>query len=168
VVDILLLQTVSIVVASAGVFAAAIYYIFQIRLQTKMRKTELITRFSSTLNFTASEVWAYWNTIMSCEFTSLDDYEKKYGSVLDRSNPRNQAFQAMLWYYDSVGLLLKEKLIDIKLVEAILGVKAAWNKMKPLIIGIREKHGLTHVFENFEYLYNEVKKREQQLASKKA
>ena len=156
-------QTVSVTVASAGVFVAAVYYIFQIRLQTKMRKMELITKFSSTLNFTASEVWAFWNIVMSSEFTDLDDYEKKYGSILDRSNPRNQAFQAMLWYYDAVGLLLKEKLIDVKLVETILAVKIAWNKMKPIVIGLREK-SYFNVFCNFEYLYNELQKREQQLA----
>jgi len=161
------IQTVSVTIASAGVFVAAIYYIFQIRLQTKMRKTELITRFSSTLNFTASEVWAYWNTIMSSEFTDLNDYEKKYGPILDRSNPRNQAFQAMLWYYDAVGLLCKEKLIDIKLVEPILAVNVVWNKMKPIVIGLREK-SYFNMFSNFEYLYNEMKKREQQQASKTA
>ena len=42
------ISTVSIVVASAGVFAAAIYYILQIRHQTKLRQTEMVMRLYAT------------------------------------------------------------------------------------------------------------------------
>jgi hypothetical protein len=41
-------QTISIAIASAGVFAAAIYYIFQIRHQDKMRHLDLFMRLYST------------------------------------------------------------------------------------------------------------------------
>ena len=43
------IQTVSIVVASTGVFAAAVYYIFQLRHQTKARQTEIETRQANLL-----------------------------------------------------------------------------------------------------------------------
>jgi len=42
------IQTVSIVIASAGVFAAAMYYILQIRHQSKLRQTDLAMRLYST------------------------------------------------------------------------------------------------------------------------
>jgi hypothetical protein len=48
------IQTVSIAIASAGVFAAAIYYALQIRHQTKLRETDLLVRLYST--FTNKEV----------------------------------------------------------------------------------------------------------------
>lgn len=40
-------QTVSIAIASAGVFVAAIYYMLQLRHQSKMRKTEMVMRLYS-------------------------------------------------------------------------------------------------------------------------
>jgi len=40
-------QTVSIAVASAGVFAAAIYYILQLKHQSKVRQTDLLVRLFS-------------------------------------------------------------------------------------------------------------------------
>ena len=41
------IQTISIAIASAGVFLAAIYYTIQIRHQTKMRHTDLVVRLYS-------------------------------------------------------------------------------------------------------------------------
>ena len=66
VVDILLLQTVSIAIASAGVFLAAIYYIFQIRHQTRLRQTDLIMRLYST--FGSKEFQDAWTRIESTDF----------------------------------------------------------------------------------------------------
>lgn len=39
------IQTVSIVIASAGVFVAVIYYILQVRHQTRLRQTDLVIDF---------------------------------------------------------------------------------------------------------------------------
>jgi len=43
------IQTISIAIASTGVFLAAIYYIFQIRHQTRIRQTEIETRQANLL-----------------------------------------------------------------------------------------------------------------------
>jgi hypothetical protein len=52
------IQTVSIAIASAGVFLAAIYYILQIRDQAKMRQTDLLVRlFSMTMTKDFAEAW---------------------------------------------------------------------------------------------------------------
>jgi len=48
--DILLLQTLSIVVASAGILIAAIYYVLEIKQQTKIRQMDLVMRLFSTFN----------------------------------------------------------------------------------------------------------------------
>jgi len=52
------ISTVSIVIASAGVFAAAIYYILQLKHQSKMRQTDLLVRlFSMTMTKDFAEAW---------------------------------------------------------------------------------------------------------------
>jgi len=43
------IQTISIAVASASVTLAAIYYMWQIRHQTKIRQTDLVIRISLLL-----------------------------------------------------------------------------------------------------------------------
>jgi len=63
--------------------------------------------------------------------------------------------------FDEVGVLLQRRLVDIGLVDALFGdaVKDVWEKVKP----ITPIHGR----EPFEYLYNELKKREQKLQQSK-
>ena len=153
-VDIQLLQTVSIVIASTGVFVAAVYYILQLRHQIKMRQTDLIIRLYS---FTASrEFLEAWETLRDREIKSVDDYMKKYGSFTE-INQVNAVF-------DELGMLLRRKLIDLDLIDDLIGgsvVIRTYEKMEKYRKEIGEGKMMS-----FEYLYNEMKKRQQQPASK--
>ena len=164
------IQTVSIVIASVSVVVASAYYAFQIRHQTRIRKMELIAKFSPALSMNGSEILKHWDLFMNLQFADLNDYEKKYGSITDRSSLATQAFRTIGIYYESIGLLLQERLVDMKLVMLVegTGIKLAWEKMKPLIEGFRERYNSPRFWEKFERMYDEVKKREQQLASKTA
>jgi hypothetical protein len=157
-VDILLLQTVSIAIASVGVFIAAIYYILQIRHQTKLRQTDLVMRLYST--FGSKEFQDAWTRIESIEFKNYDEYVKKCGLG---------DYAQCATFFEGIGVLLQKKLIDINLVDALFSVplKFMYERMKPIIEGNREQLHNQRVFEHFEYLYNEMKKREQQLARAK-
>jgi len=152
------LQTVSIAIASAGVFAAAIYYIFQIRHQNRMRQTDLVMRLYST--FGSKEFNDAWTRIESIEFKNYDEYVKKCGLG---------DYAQCATFFEGIGVLLQKKLIDVNLVDALFSVplKFMYERMKPIIEGNREQLHDQRVFENFEYLYNEMKKREQQLARAK-
>jgi len=79
------IQTISIAIASAGVFAAAIYYILQLRHQTRIRKTDLIIRLYSRLH--SSEFDDAYPKIMSLEFKDYEDFVKKYGRRHSGKNP---------------------------------------------------------------------------------
>jgi hypothetical protein len=57
---------------------------------------------------------------------------------------------------------LHTKLADIEAIRKLFPVEGIWRRFEPLIIGIR-KQGNSKAYEYFEYLYDEVKKREQQL-----
>lgn len=148
------LQTISIAIASASVFAAAIYYITQIRHQTKLRQTDLIIRLYS---FTASkEFLEALEKISDREIKSVDDYKKKYGSLVE-INQSSQVFQEL-------GMLLRRKLIDIDLIDDLIGrrtVLTAYEKLKPLDEAYRKEQEIES--DSFYYLYNEMKKREQKL-----
>jgi hypothetical protein len=142
------IQTVSIAIASASVTLAAIYYIFQIRHQTRIRQTDLVIRLYSVVS--SKEFLEAWEIFRDREFKSLSNYKKKYGSFLEV----NQLFA----FFDEVGVLLRRKLIDTAIAEDLFG---------DAVKTIKEKvGGYSKDRPNFEYLYNEMKKREQKLQQK--
>lgn len=152
------IQTVSIAVASASVTVAAIYYVWQIRHQTKIRETDLIMRLYST--YGSKEYQDAWARVDANEIRNYNEYVKKHGL---------RDYIQCGSFYEGIGVLLKKKLIEINLVDALFSVplKLAYEKMKPLIEDNRKQLHDPRVFEHFEYVYNEMKKREQ-LASRTA
>jgi len=155
--------TVSIVIASAGVFAAAIYYILQLRHQSRMRQTDLIVRLYST--FSGKELQeAYLETGYGMEFVDYDDFMKKYGMYGMPAKPVLPLWQVGK-FFDGIGVLLRRKLVDIGLVDELFHteVTVIWKKVKPLIEGRRKELNQPTIYQSFEYLYNELKKREQRL-----
>ena len=71
------IQTISIAIASAGVFAAAVYYIIQIRHQTKVRQTDLTFRLYSQV--CTKEFQEAAHRFLSTEYKDYDDFVKRYG-----------------------------------------------------------------------------------------
>jgi hypothetical protein len=161
VVDILLLQTVSIAIASAGVFLAAIYYIFQIRHQTRIRQTDLTMRMYTS--WVSEELTKPWLKVWNLEFADYDAFKRKYGVYLS-DNPENAALLSVKNSFLVIGLLLQRKLVDPEILSH-LPVFMTWNKVKPIVEGVRKETNDPSWYEEFEYLYNEMKKKEQKLQS---
>jgi hypothetical protein len=151
-------QTVSIAIASAGVFAAAIYYIFQIRHQTRIRQTDLIMKLYSRYG---SEGFQKSFDKLRQRDLKDPDYVKKYGLA---------EWIAVGTFFESVGILLRRKLVDIDLVDDLFTapLKMAWDLMRDSVMEARKEFNQPTIFEWFEYLYNEMKKREQKLQAKKS
>jgi len=157
------IQTVSIAFASAGVFLAAIYYIFQIRHQTRIRKTDLLTRLVST--YGSREYTKALMRVLALEFRDYDDFVEKYGPI-PSLNPDTVAFRMISIFGEELGMLLRRGLIDPDMTISIFSVGILWEKLKPIVEGVRKHFNEPRLFEDFEYLYNEMKKREQKLQSK--
>jgi hypothetical protein len=153
------IQTVSIAVASASVVAGVIYYSLQIRhqnlqiqQQTKMRQTDLVMRLYSQFN--SLEFQKTWNELLKREAKDWNDYDKKYGFV---------EATAVGMFFEGIGILLRRNLIDIELVDDMFTtpIKWTWEKMKDITLEYRKVRNQPEILEWFEYLYNEMKKREQ-------
>ena len=150
-------QTVSIAVASTGVLIAASYYILQIRHQSKLRQTDLLVKVFSTM---INKDWLEaWEKVRDRENLEYSKYKEKYGFV--------EANQVYL-LYDELGRLLQKGLIDIDLLPLETGqVTNAWEKLSFILEGSRKKFSEPKLGSGFEYLYNEVKKREQKIQQSK-
>jgi len=145
------IQTISIAIASAGVFAAAIYYIFQIRHQIRLRQTDLIMRLYSI--FGSREFSDAWEDIRKRESTDFETYMKKYGL---------SAYMQVGTLFEGIGILLDRRLIDYDLADDLFSVpvKLAWERMKVLIQEDRKQTNEPRSFEWFEHLYNRMEKKE--------
>ena len=155
------IQTISIAIASAGVFAAAIYYIFQIRHQDRMRHLDLFMRLYSIWG--SEDYLEAHRRFPAIEVKDYDSFVKKHGQVTEPSQIWND-IDRVGWFFNELGFLVKEKIVHIKLVDELLGywvIKNWENIYKNLIYGARKQYNIPESYHWFEYLYNEMKKREQ-------
>ena len=148
------IASISTVVAAGGVIVGVFFAILELRNITKTRQTDLVMRLYST--FDSREFLEGFMKIMTIEIKDFNDYLKKYGWT--------EASEVFL-FFEEVGILYMMKLIDINLVIRLLGepILMTWEKGKPLVEGFREYFHNPEIFWQFEYLYNEMKKREQAL-----
>jgi hypothetical protein len=95
---------------------------------------------------------------MKTEFKDYDDFEEKAGMEARQIGG----------FCEDLGLLVKRKLVDINLVTERYDVRNVYEKLKPWIKETRKRGNDPRLYEWFEYLYNELKKREQQQAGVKS
>jgi len=148
-------QTVSIVIASASVVAGVIYYALQIRNQTKIRQTDLIMRLYSVRD--SKEFQESWKKVMSMESEDYSNYEKWY---------EWSDFIIVAAFFEGIGILLHKKLIDIEMADDLFSysIKTIWEKIREVVKAVRKYHNAPQIWEWFEYLYNEMQRRKQKSA----
>jgi hypothetical protein len=151
---------ISAVMAAAGVLVGVIYYIVDMRHQSKVRQTDLIMRLQS--DWRSREFRESYVAVMNLKFKDYDEYTKKYPLWDGMGTPEVRAVVEVCSFFDGVGILLHRKLIDIEMVDELFSfyIKITWEKVKPLIERRRKELDPT-LRKWFEYLYNEMKKREQ-------
>jgi hypothetical protein len=159
---------ISAMVAAAGVLVGVVYYILDMRQQTKARQ-DMAKTTQADLLMRLYSAWgsedlqkAAWDVI-ELKFEDYDDYVKKYTMS---GTPTNIGRFRVAWFFNGIGVLLQSKLADIELVDKLFGYMVIWlwEIMKPIVEGERRSYNQPKSLEWFEYLYNEMKKRRQQLA----
>ena len=153
------IETVSIVIASAGVLAGVIYYVLEIRHQSRLRQTESVIRLSPWFNMNAKEVQEAITQVCSMEYEDYDDYVERYSE-----KPEDMMLKILGNYFEGIGILVYRKLVRADVIYDFWGdiIQSSWEKIKPLIADMRKDSGDNNMFRFWEYLYDEMKKREQQ------
>ena len=154
------IQTISIAIASTGVVVGIIYYAFQVRHQTKLRQTDIIMRLHSQA--CSKEFVEAYQKISNIQFNDYDDFVEKYGSLY-AEGPEQTAIIMCAMFMEGIGVLLHRKLVDIEAIQELFPIESGWRKLEPVLIGTRKQQGTPGTYEWYEYLYNEMKKREQKL-----
>ncbi len=156
---------ISAMVAAAGVLVGMVLTVLELRHLRKQRQTDLVVRIYS--DFRSDDFLAALMKTRSLEFEDYRDFIERDGPSLE--TPAKLAIFKIANFFDEIGTLQHSGLVDADLVAKFMRpvTITSWNKLKPLIEGFRED--FSYKFSAwFEYLYNEMKKREQQLASKTA
>ena len=155
---------ISAIVAAAGVLIGVIYYILDMRNQSSVRQTDLVIRLYSTLGtkeFVENDV-----SIFHQDVGDLEGFMRKYGSFPKFMESQDYAPYSMYHeFFEGVGILLHKKLIDIELVDDLFStpIITIWEKTLPITEAFREYLKRPQLSEWYEYLYNEMKKREQKI-----
>jgi len=159
------IPSISAIVAAIGVLIGVVFTVLQLRDLVRTRHTDLVMRLYST--WQSKEFSEATLKVWNLEFKDYDDFVKKYGPWYSETEVYT-AFRMVCNFFDGIGILLIRKLVDIEIVASMFAraTKTSWEKVK-LLVEDRRQIGTT-LFTDFEYLYNEIKKREQQLASKTA
>ena len=143
---------VSAVVAAACVLVGVVYYILDIRNQSRIRQTDLTMRlYQGMLTEGLTE---YWYQVKVKGEKDFNEWAKGEGW---------KQLLKMSTFCEEIGFLLHRKLLDIDMTRELFAeaVKQIWEKNESRF---KEMHSDKCFW--FEYLYKELQKREQQLASK--
>lgn len=147
------ISSVSAIVAAAGVLVGVVFTYFELRNLSKARQTDLVIRLYS--NFGRNEFQKEFTRILNEKYESYADFVEKEGLVASEGG----------LFFEGIGVLLHRKLIDIGLVDDLFSgpIKMAWKKWESLIQEARAQLNQPQYAEWVEYLYNEMKKREETL-----
>jgi hypothetical protein len=153
------IPSLSAIIAAVGVLIGVVLTVLEVRNLVETRQTDLVIRLYST--FGSSELQDAWEKTQTREYIDFDSYRKEYGL---------REVNEVGWFFEGVGVLLHRKHIDIALADDLFSspVKRAWEKLKPIAEGERKQANRPQIWEWFEYLYNEMQKREQKFQQSKA
>ena len=156
------IPSISAIVAAIGVLIGASLTVLQIRGLVKTRQTDLVMKLYST--FGDKQFQDAWVETLRMKFTDYQNYLEKYGSTSEK--PVYASVNIVASFFEGIGILLRRKLIDIALVDDLFSsdIIITWHKMKPIIEGWRKQFNRPQMSEWFEYLCNEMQKREQTLS----
>jgi hypothetical protein len=148
--------TISVIIASASVVAGAIYYMLETRHERITRQTESIVRLSPWFSLNAREMQEAIAQVCSIEYSSYKDFLEKY-----RGTPEQASFKILGNYFEGIGLLVYRKLVEAEIVFDFWGdiARSIWEEHEQLILEMRKDSGEPRMFEFWEYLYREMKKK---------
>jgi len=127
------------VIASVGLIAGTIFAVIELRTMSKARKTQLVidlTRHMATPEFMGQMEKIFFNDISDGK-----EARAKIGYV---------PLMTVATFFEEIGLLIRLKLIDYRVVHETFSIEAVWNLMKPWCLYVRSISDPS-TFENFEY-----------------
>jgi hypothetical protein len=138
---------------TAGLLVGIFYYIMTLRNQSKARRTQLYLQLLN--KFSQSDMIEAQMKFLDFKWSTAEDFTEEWRNLEGRKTVATLAN-----WYEGLGVLVKENLLDIGVVALLLTglVIPFWNKFIPIIDETRELYGSPRFLSENEYLYNELMK----------
>jgi len=146
--DISSINAVSGILAAIGVLVGVVFTVLELRNLVQQRQTDLTMRLYQHVD-TKEFMNSLWQ-VTTREEKDYNEYIKTYGGT--------ELLQISV-FFEGLGVLLHRKLMNIDMAKDLFGepAKLIWERNEPIL---KEMHADACFW--FEYLYNELQKREQQ------
>jgi hypothetical protein len=156
------LETLLDVVPVVSLVVVLSYYTLTVRNQNRTRQAQLLMNLYET--YRSPEFRKQQMIIQNLEYTDFEDFIEKYGS---ETNPESWAIWfSVAAFFNGVGVLVGRNLLDIGLVEELLGniTDRMWTVMGPVLIewrrqSVTQKMRKYELLHGFEYLYDQMRSR---------
>ena len=153
---------VSAIVAALGVLVGVTISIIELRNIVKARQGELFLDLYDHYN-DPEFVERYSDLVFNWSWKDFEDWQKKYSP---EANIKDWATWSSVGnFFKGVGVLVEQKMIDVRLVDKLMGelFLRYWEKCHPIVSEFRKEYKYRRAWQMAEYLYTELKRREQKL-----
>jgi hypothetical protein len=161
------LGTVLSFIQAFGIVVGVVYYIMNIQnnqknqeLMLKAQQQTLETRqaqmFLGVYNkMSDKEFTRAYNTVMNTSWSSYQEF-----SDLRKNNEFYEAFLLINGFFEGVGVLVKEGVLDIRWIALLMAswTNEYWEKIREVILEHRKRSGAKRALSEYEYLYDELNK----------
>ena len=172
-VDLALLQSVSYIAGALGVCVAAVFYVLNLRISQKNQELMLKTQEHSTRaqqqNLETRQAQLFmglYQSFYSKDMIDLEPFLSKikfetaedYTELQNKGGEEYKAFGVFGIYYEGMGVLVRENLVDIRLVSQLMSgsIMWFWERFEKGWRDSRRVFNWPRMCVSLEYLYNRI------------
>ena len=152
---------------AVGILVGIVIALLQLRDLGKTRKADLLMELYAT--FRSKDFTRDYMEVLQHSWKEVDDWmEIRAGLPTIKNLEAISLWLSVPLYFEGVGVLLYRKMIDIALVDDLLSseILVLWESIEPAVKEMRVRMNRPQLFEYCEYLYEQIKRREQKLSSR--
>ena len=152
------LQTVLTYLTLISVPVGVLYHIMTLRNTRKNQEMTLETRqaqlFMQIYNrWNSADFLDAWDRYASHEWSTYEEFSLVF------DDPRGRrSIRILGTYFEGIGVLVKEDLIDIRIVAELMtsSIMSFWEKLTPVVEDARKRRRAPSLWNGIEYLYREL------------
>lgn len=152
------LQATLAIAAPLAVIIGVIIALLQLRNQNHLRQVEIVMRLYAS--FGEEEFARHYLRLARWKFKTYNAYRRNHTSE------DSVSFFVVGTFFEGMGLLLKRNLVPLDLLDDLLSgpILETWSRVRPIVLGLREELHQPARFEWFEFLYERMKARIEDLS----
>jgi len=150
------LEQVVYIVPVLGLTASIFYYAMVLRNQNKTRQAQTYMNIYNTAR--SMEFRKARRIVNSILWTTPESFMELVFNEDQERDENNVSFVTVGTFYEGLGVLVREELINIRLISLFMGgeIRRFWERLVPIVDGVREIMDYPRLWSETEYLYNEL------------